>query len=308
MAILTWRLILSGESDGQVPPPWAGIIAATDALRQRQAEMVGRVLPIIEARRTATEAWIQATAPLIQAGERIRAAMAALIPAPEVLEKIEWLRRDEARCDAIEVTGWMAHPSSPFRLVEENERAGDDLVQAVEDYYREEWDSVAAGMQSRVDACLIDDEAKATFAEALAAHGAGFFRCAPRLLFPELERVARKELHGGAMNKMASQIGLQEAVGSLTPMQMAWSGTAGLRFYRKLTEHMYANLRDEDAVRTIAADPVPNRHATVHGYVSYAAPYASFNAMAGTEYLFMAISALKAAAEEDASHIETDRR
>lgn len=299
MAILTLEIDLVWRIRWAGPSPLGGIIAATDAMRQRQVEMAGRMMPIIEAQRTATEAWIRATAPLIQAGERIRAAMAALTPAPEVLEKIEWLRRDEERCEAIEATGWMAHPSSPFRLVEENELAGDYLVQAVEDYYREEWDAVAAGMQSRVEACLIDEEAKATFAEALAAHGAGFFRCAPRLLFPELERVARKELHGGAMNKMASQLGLQEAVGSLTPMQMAWSGTAGLRFYRKLTEHMYANLRDEDAVRSIATDPVPNRHATVHGYVSYAAANASFNAMAGTEYLFMAISALKSASAEN---------
>ncbi len=282
------------------------VLEAADAMQRHQAELAGRILPIIEAGRTATEGWVRATAPLMAVGEHMRAVMAALTPAPEVLEKIEWLRRDEERCEAIESTGWMAHPSSPFWLIEEDELAGDDLVRAVEGHYREEWEAVAAGMQARVDACLIDDEAKATFAEALAAHSAGLFRCAPRLLFPELERVARKELHGGAMNKMASQLGLQEAVGSLTPMQMAWSGTAGLRFYRKLTEHMYANLRDEDAVRSIAADPVPNRHATVHGYVSYAVPNASFNAMAGTEYLFMAISALKAATAENSSEGAAD--
>lgn len=298
---------MSNESGGRASPPWVRVLAAADAMQRHRIELAGRMLPIIEAGRTATEGWARATAPLIAAGEHMRAIMAALTPAPEVLEKIEWLRRDEERCEAIEATGWMAHPSSPFRLIEQGELVGGDLVRAVEDYYREDWDAVAAGMNARVDACLIDDEAKATFAEALAAHGAGLFRCAPRLLFPELERVARKELHGGAMNKMASQLGLQEAVGSLTPMQMAWSGTAGLRFYRKLTEHMYANLRDEDAVRSIAADPVPNRHATVHGYVSYAAANASFNAMAGTEYLFMAISALKAAATENSSDIVTER-
>lgn len=179
---------MSNESGGRASPPWVRVLAAADAMQRHRIELAERMLPIIEAGRTATEGWARATAPLMAAGEHMRAIMAALTPAPEVLEKIEWLRRDEERCEAIEATGWMAHPSSPFRLIEQGELVGEDLVRAVEDYYREDWDAVAAGMNARVDACLIDDEAKATFAEALAAHGAGLFRCAPRLLFPELER------------------------------------------------------------------------------------------------------------------------
>lgn len=88
---------------------------------------------------------------------------------------------------------------------------------------------------------------------------------------------------------MASQQRSQEAIANLTPMEMEWSGTARLRFYRKLTEHMYSSLRDPEAVGAAASDPVPNRHSAVHGYVSYAAANTSLNAIASAEYLLLAV-------------------
>ena len=271
-----------------------GLQVFTDALRRQQAELAERLRPIVEAQSAAVAAWSRVDAPLIEALSRVRAAAAAAMPSSAIMERLEWLRRERARGDAMEAAGWMAHPSSPFHLLEAGLSEG-ELAAAIEDYYRQNRNEVASAMRARVDACSIDEEAKATFAEALAAHGAGMFRCAPRLLFPELERVARRELHGGAMDKMASQEGLQKAVGSLTPMEMEWTGSTGLRFYRKLTEHMYQSMRDPAAVEGIRADPVPNRHAALHGYVSYAAANTSFNALASAEYLLMAISVIKEA-------------
>lgn len=261
--------------------------------------MIRHLQPLINAQNVAAHEWFKANAPLIDAAARMSAFAAKLMPSPGMQERLAWLRREEVRCEAIEATGWMAHPSTPFHLHDDDGLDGADLAGAIEVHYRLQWASVSSGMQGRVDACSIDDEAKAAYAEALAAHGAGLFRCAPRVLFPELERVARIELHDGVMEGLASQRLLREAMGGLTPAQMDWSGSAGLRFYRKLTEHVYASLKDPAAMAKAVADPVPNRHAALHGFVSYATAQSSFNALAGAEYMLMAISALKEAVVED---------
>jgi hypothetical protein len=169
----------------------------------------------------------------------------------------------------------------------------------VQSHYEEQWAEVSADLSAGIEACDLDREAKDCFLEAIAAHGAGLYRCAPRLLFPEVERVARIELHGGALDRMASQQRLVGLIADLTPAEMASTGVTGLRFYRKLTEHLYENLKDPESVAVAAADPVPNRHAAIHGIVSYTSAKSSLNAVLVADYLLQAISTIKRLAAED---------
>jgi hypothetical protein len=55
---------------------------------------------------------------------------------------------------------------------------------------------------ARLKASRVDDVAQATFIEALEAHGLGLYRVAPRLLFPEIERLARNEFRAGRVGRM----------------------------------------------------------------------------------------------------------
>jgi hypothetical protein len=82
-------------------------------------------------------------------------------------------------------------------------------------------------------------------------------------------------------------------IGGLTPREMASSGMMGIRFYSKLVEHLYAHLKDEEALHKVMLDPVPNRHATVHGYASYKSLQTSVNSLILTDFIFRAISTIK---------------
>ena len=144
----------------------------------------------------------------------------------------------------------------------------------------------------------IDDEAKATFIEALSAHEAGFYRCVARTLFPEIERVSRDELQDGAMDKNTSQLKLRNAISNLCPSDIARDGILGMRLYRKLSSHLYANMPTPERVAAIAAEPVPNRHAAVHGYVPYNTFRHSINALIIAEYLLHTITVVKALESE----------
>lgn len=248
----------------------------------------------------ASERWRKAMAPLTAIGEQFRQQMEAMQAtfAP-FAKQFAWIEEQEHKCERLERVGWLPHRSSPFDALEDAEADDAAVDRAVGDYYGSSWSAVSTSLRTEIDECDLDDEAKQCFAEALAAHGAGLYRCAPRLLFPEVERVARIDLHGGALDKMASQDRLVEAIGGLTPGEIASTGVTGLRFYRKLTEHLYLHLKDPERVAAASADPVPNRHAAVHGIVSYTSAKSSLNAILVADYLLQAISTIKRIARED---------
>jgi hypothetical protein len=200
-------------------------------------------------------------------------------------------------CERVEEAGWLPHRITPFEIVQ----AADSIAaidEAMHRHYRDGWPQVAADLTAGLAALDIDDEAKSTFGEALAAHDAGLYRCAPRLLYPEIERVARIEIHGGAFDKMASQHRLKILVSELSPADLASTGVPGMRFYRVLTQHLYAHMKDDTARELATANAVPNRHAALHGIVSYVSEKSSLNAILAADYLFQAIAAVKRRAEE----------
>lgn len=247
-----------------------------------------------------SERWRQAMAPFAAVGESLRRQMETVQAAMRPLaEQLRWLEEQERQCRRLERAGWLPHRSSPFHLLEEIDLEDAELDDRVRDYYETDWGEVSASLSAGIAECEFDQEAKECFSEALSAHAAGFYRCAPRLLFPEIERVARIELHGGALDKMASQDRLVATIGGLTPAEMSSTGVMGLRFYKKLTEHLYLHLKDAERVAVAEADPVPNRHAAVHGIVSYTSGKSSLNAVLVADYLLQAVSTIKRLARED---------
>ena len=86
--------------------------------------------------------------------------------------------------DALNEVGWLPYYTVPFHYVEE---CGADLTRLdsrFSQYYRTRWNEIRDDMKSRLADYHIDDEARATFREALAAHEAGLYRCVCRVLFP----------------------------------------------------------------------------------------------------------------------------
>lgn len=242
----------------------------------------------------ATERWRVAMRPYAEIGQQLRKRYAEMMaPMAKFADPLRRLQVIDAQCGRLESLGWLPHANSPLNFVAEDIEDASATDWAIHEYYHDNWAQLGSALIADVADCDLDGEAKAAFAEAVTAHGAGLYRCAPRLLFPEVERVSRKEIHGGALDKMASQQRLVEAIGGLTPAEMSSTGVAGLRFYRKLTEHLYMHMKDEAAVALAIADPVPNRHAALHGIVSYASPKSSINAILAADYLLRAISTIK---------------
>lgn len=208
-------------------------------------------------------------------------------------EPLRHMAEEADKCKRLQEAGWLPHASCPAELVQDSELSGAPLDAAVETHYRTNWSLISETLASRIDRYEIDSEAKATYREALRAHEFGLFRCAPRLLYPEIERVSRIELHGGSMDPITSQHHLQEAIGDLAPYDLSEWRMAGFHFYDQLREHLYAKLHKPEDRDRVAQSAIPNRHAVVHGLATYNSFKTSLNAILVSDFALNAISVIK---------------
>lgn len=214
--------------------------------------------------------------------------MSALIAEPLRLAAAE-----AKKCERLRSAGWLPHSILPAEILSDEEATDSELDAAVERYYRENWGRISQHLVDRVARSEIDDEAKSTFGEAVAAHGDNYFRCAPRLLYPEIERVSRVELHDGTMEPITSQHALQERIADLTPYDLSDWGMAGFHFYDQLREHLYARCHHPDERERVVQSTIPNRHAALHGLTTYNTFKTSLNALLIADFAFSAITAIK---------------
>lgn len=206
----------------------------------------------------------------------------------QALDGLVSVLRQERRLNDL---GWLPHRTAPWAEID----AANDLdIPAILDrHYQDNWPNVRRLFEQHLDTYEIDDEAKATFREALAAHEAGLYRATTRTLFPEIERVSRIELHDGAHRSFASQKELQKWLRRLSPRDVAPAGRGGWELTKRLLKHLYEKVEAPHALAAMAADAVPNRHASVHGLISCPTRQNSINALIMTDFVFVVICAVK---------------
>ena len=207
--------------------------------------------------------------------------------------------RIDAECQAIEAAGWLPHYTTPADVVAEAAARGETVGALLERHYTDNWPAVKAAFLRQLDGCDIDAEAQATFAEAVQAHEAGLYRTVALTLFPEIERIARQKLHAGSMEKIAGQRPLRTAAEHLPLSAASPGGLYVMHLFEKLIDHLYAKTETLEELAEVAADPVPNRHASLHGHLAYATRNSSSNALIMTDFTFQIICAVKRHAAND---------
>jgi hypothetical protein len=225
-----------------------------------------------------------------------------------LLEPVErWV---EANADAVEAllrkahhhflfkeAGWLPHHTTPFVMVHD-EWSPSVLSAFLDIYYLDNWPRIRKDFEKHLVTSKVDDEAKATFLEALEAHGLGLYRVAPRLLFPEIERLARNEFRPGQVGRMPiienirdkverQEIGLSE----LAPA----GGEPFFAQFERMAHHLYETVLTPEKLAALTSDPVPNRHAALHGLISYRTMKTSLNALIMTEFMYRIIPLVNSA-------------
>ena len=211
------------------------------------------------------------------------------MPSLEIVTRIAQIER---RSRILDEAGWLCHYTMPIDIIDGSPSDTIALGRNVEQYYMDNWSSVRSIIEDRIATYSLDEEAKETFKEAIQAHEAGLFRCVCRVLFPEIERFARQELHGNTLKPITSMKEIRDMAGHLTPAEIHPGGYYGITIYKRLVDHFYAKVT-ESSIGRLSRDAIPNRHATIHGLVTYKSYQNSMNALFIADFLFNLICVLK---------------
>jgi hypothetical protein len=197
-----------------------------------------------------------------------------------------------ARHRRVDDAGWLPHYTTPFEDIPAD--ADKAAISAfLEAYYRDNWPRIAEQFEEHVDGLPVDEPAKTAFREAIAAHGQGQHRAVTRMLFPEIERVYRAELMEGKLKGLTGLGDLRGAIPELPASLFGPLDDPGVQLVRRLLDHLYRRVESADEVAAIIDDPVPNRHASIHGIIVYASANSSINMLIMAEFLFIVIGAVK---------------
>ena len=213
-----------------------------------------------------------------------------------------------ASSEALRKAGWLPHYTTPIHVVAAC--AGDTKAvrSRLLDYYTENWQEVRSAIESRLSGYSLDEEAKETFREALNAHERGLYRCVCRVLFPEIDQMFRAEIFNKAVGHiqsgdMTKRLVADESIGAAIP-----GGICNLDLFRHLTKTsadqnmsesdkliygLFRQVITEDDRERVKRDPVPNRHAAMHGLVVYSSQQNSLNMIFMADYIFGVISELR---------------
>ena len=209
--------------------------------------------------------------------------------------------------------GWVPNHTTPFDLVTECWDDGIKLQASLLAYYTDNWGEVRARLESRLSSYAVDDEAKATFREALDAHEAELYRSVSRVLFPEFERVFRAALFEGRAGQIAYNDFVRKLSGEDGSLEFGDFLIAGMQdvvLFKYLTESVRKSDTSNDGSRSVAPEytpglavtvdetnvgparqsPIPTRHAVAHGLVAYSSRQSSLNALFIADYVFAVVS------------------
>ena len=218
--------------------------------------------------------------------------------------------------DVLAKVGWLPHYTMPFAAIAKSDRTEDQISATILEYYARKWENVREHIDNRLAGYKIDAEAKATFREALDAHGSGLHRCVCRVLFPEIERVLITKLFGGILGgeRITYDKCIRTLVGEDRHIEdFIVDGLYDLSVFGQITKAVrekdrqthgekrlsetdemifgiFSSVRNEGRRESLTRNPIPNRHAAMHGLVSYSSPQHSLNTIFLADYMFSIVS------------------
>jgi len=211
---------------------------------------------------------------------------------------LEELNRHSAARATLREAGLLPHATTPWEAFSE-ETSGDfpDICRA---HYRDNWGEVERQITAELADYMVSSSARLSLEDALACHRAGLYRSAVLTLLPSVEMEFRRTFEISPGDPAASLIELRGTI-KMAPAQYITSHVAPFDLFRILDTHLYATVKTPEALRRFEGDPIPNRHAAIHGLIEYADELHSLNTIIMADYVFFLISQLARNAEDDES-------
>lgn len=187
--------------------------------------------------------------------------------------------------------GWVVHHTLPLALLDSANE--DDLDEQIMAHYRENWYEVQKAIELDTDKSLVDLDSKEIMIQALQAHEGGLYRLVARSLLTEIERAIRVQLREKLVER---GLNIKETILNEVddlPSSAFHNLTSGIMQYDTVANHLYEHIDDENDRSQFEENPIPNRHAAVHGFVPYSSEKSSLNSIFITDFVFLMITQVK---------------
>ena len=179
--------------------------------------------------------------------------------------------------DALNASGWLPFHSASTKSIVKYQSDTTQLDRYFSEYYQTHWNSIRDEMKSSLDSYRIDDEARATFCEAIEVHEHGLYRCVCRVLLPEVQRV----IGGGSRSKDSRD----KFAGIQSLEDLVFKRHWDYVIFGQPVSSVY----ESGKIGYFKDNPVPNRHAAEHGVASYSTHKHSMNMLIFTDYIFRSL-------------------
>lgn len=208
----------------------------------------------------------------------------AMRPFQEIIAK---LQSDLHFAKTFEMSGWLPHSTTPLDLIDPKSTAA-EIDHTLTEYYREHWPETRQTLLDRFASYDVDEETKSVLDEALVAHETALYRCVPRALFPDIERVARATFENSNGKNQATRELRNMPLLLDTPVTglgtfLEWT------LYSCLNNHLYKQAKSDEILDLLSNNCIPNRHAAIHGLIVYATEKSSLNMLFIADYIYAII-------------------
>lgn len=188
---------------------------------------------------------------------------------------------------ALRELGILPHNSTPWNLF--NPDTPDEFAEAVLSHYSAAWDEARTVFLTNLDAYQIGEDVKELFTEGIECHTAKLYRATVLTVLPAAETEFRRTFKIAPSKAATSLEELRKAIME-APAKLMLCHVAPLDLFEILDEHVYKKVGTQEDVERLAANPIPNRHAAVHGLIQYKSELCSLNALILADYVFFLIS------------------
>ena len=173
--------------------------------------------------------------------------------------------------------GWVVHRTLPTTVLED--ASEDNLDEAIMTHYKERWAEVRREIELDTGGYLIDEDSKETMSQILSAHEYGLYRLVPVAIMVEIERAVRVHLYGELVGRHLDIKGKIVDEISELPISAFQDITSVIVQHETLENHLYEHIDDDSDRSRFAENPIPNRHAAIHGLVPYSTEKSSLNSI-----------------------------
>lgn len=197
---------------------------------------------------------------------------------PDCKEQVMFILDYVSSCKAHRSLGWLPYYPQTFELAK---RCGNNirlLDTELSNFYSRKWHWIREEILSDLENYCIAKEAKLTLEEALIAHDKNLYRCVCRVLPPEIERLIRYQRNLDQWEIIKTSDIQDEILKDMTRENFLTFNPHGVEYILYVLGYFYRAASKKNLKKyKVLYQSIPNRHAALHGNITYSSFKTSVN-------------------------------